>query len=141
MANLLQTGSAWLGEQMASHAATDVLYRRGALSVTVPAVIGETAAEDVDLDEQVRRSRERDFLVRVADLLLGGEAVTPLPGDRIEHEVNGVTHTFIVGPQPGGEQAWRYATPHHHQYRIHTALESDPQAAPEVAGIDGTPTP
>ena len=57
MPNLLQTGAAWLADQLKTHASTEVIYQRGADQVAVSATIGKTEFE-IDDDEFSPTDRE-----------------------------------------------------------------------------------
>ena len=119
MTNLLQTGSQWLGDQLLAHAATEVLYVRGLEQVLVRATIGKTEYEIEDAAGAVVRVQTRDYLIKAADLILGGSPALPQPGDRI-HETDGdVTFVYEV-LSPGTEPCWRYSDPHRQLLRVHT---------------------
>lgn len=62
---------------------------------------------------------DRDYLIPVADLVLGGTAVTPKRGDRIEETVGGTVVTFEV-QSPLAEPEWRYSDQTRTVYRVHT---------------------
>ena len=47
----MKTGAVWLADQLKDHASETVTYKRGVNSVSVQAVIAETAAETVIGDE------------------------------------------------------------------------------------------
>jgi hypothetical protein len=119
MTNLLQTGSQWLGDQLLAHAATEVRYVRGLEQALVLATIGKTEYEIEDSAGAVVRVQTRDYLIRAADLVLGGSPALPQPGDRI-HETDGDATFVYEVLSPGTEPCWRYSDPHRRLLRVHT---------------------
>lgn len=61
---------------------------------------------------------ERDYLVPVADLAVGGVPFAPEEGDRIVEALAGVETVFEVRT-PFGEDASRYSDPGRTRWRIH----------------------
>ena len=118
MADLLNTGLAWLAGRLQNHAARPITYRRGAESVTVDATLGR---KDFEADSQEGRLyvRTNDFLVPAAALVLGGGAVLPERGDLIDVVFGSETATFEVLAQDG-VPPWEYTDPHQTLLRIHT---------------------
>ena len=96
-----------------------MVYRRGAASAEIEATIGSTAFDRTDEYGVVHRIESRDYLVAAADLVLGGEAVTPKAGDRITETGESSVHEYEV-MSPGDEPAWRYSDPQRRTLRIHT---------------------
>lgn len=64
-------------------AAIDATYSRGDLSVSVCVVPARTGVELADDAGAAIRSQHRDYLVKAADLVLGGQRIWPEVGDRI----------------------------------------------------------
>jgi hypothetical protein len=62
---------------------------------------------------------DRDYLIRVEDLALGGSPAPPQRGDQIREVVGSEMLVYEV-LAPGGEPPWRWADPHRQMYRIHT---------------------
>jgi hypothetical protein len=120
MPDLLRDGQAWLADQLHEHAATEVVYRHGVEEVTVRATIGRTLLK---LDDGIGGVRmewtDRDYLIRAADLALGGNRVQPQRGDQIREVVGTQTLVYEV-LAPGAEPPWRWADPYRQMYRIHT---------------------
>lgn len=83
MTNMLATGADWLSAQLQSHASEAVVYSRGAQSVTVAAVIGQSEETAVDTNGMILVVRHCDFLIPKAALTFGAGAIEPQPGDRI----------------------------------------------------------
>lgn len=119
MPNLFQTGSAWLADQMKTHASVDVLYERGAEQVPVKATIGKTEFELDDGSGVVVRIQSRDYLIQAADLVLGGAPSLPVAGDRIWETQGATTFVYEVNA-PGNEPHYRFSDPFRKLLRIHT---------------------
>jgi hypothetical protein len=120
MQDLLRSGQAWLADQLREHVATEVTYRRGADEATVRATIGRTLLKLDDGMGGVRMEwTDRDYLIRAADLVLGGNQAQPQRGDQIREVVGAETLVYEV-LAPGDEPPWRWADPHRQMLRIHT---------------------
>ena len=133
MTNLLEIGSAWLGEKMQAHAASTVSYYRGAQSVSVSATVGRPAFE-VDGGDGGKLSYEvRDYLIPAADLILGGTVTEPKVGDQVRHTIGETTFVYeVLEPMTlssGGvgqlEPHFRYSDEFRKLLRIHTKLVSE----------------
>jgi len=84
VSNLLQTGAAWLGEQLKEVAAVTVAYHRGSSSIAeVTATVSLHEYEVLDTDGIMVLIKSRDYIVHAADLVLSGSTITPRSGDRI----------------------------------------------------------
>ena len=119
MANLLQTGSSWLADQMKTHASVDVVYERGAEQVPVKATIGKTEFELDDGSGVVVRIQSRDYLIHAADLQLSGSPTLPIAGDRIRETQGDKTFVYEV-MAPGNEPHYRYSDTFRKLLRIHS---------------------
>lgn len=101
------------------HASTDVIYVRGVDQVPVKATIGKTEFEIDDRSRVVVRIQTRDFLIHVADLVLGSTETLPVTGDLVR-ETQG-TNTFVYEVMaPGNEPHFRYSDPFRTLLRVHT---------------------
>lgn len=110
--NLFDKAKTWLPAMLQSAAGSTVSYRRGATSITLTAVIGQTVfSSNVEGAARIERG-DRDYLILVADLTLG----VPRIGDRIT-DANGLV--FEVQTPETGEPAWRYSDPERAEYRLH----------------------
>ena len=119
MSDMLMDGVAWLEGQRAAYMARTVTYKRGASEVEVSATVGRTAFQ-VATDSGFSIVEEsRDFLIAVADLVLGSVEIEPQNGDRIVEVEGGVTYTNEVMGF-GGEPGWRYSDPARLAWRVHT---------------------
>jgi hypothetical protein len=84
MSDLLQSGSEWLAAKLKASASQLVTYQRGRDTVSVSATLGTSDEEVFDSSGGTSMHTKRtDFIVTAEDLILDGETVTPLSGDRI----------------------------------------------------------
>jgi len=122
MADLLETGQAWLADQLKTHASRQVVYQRGAKQLAVQATIGRTLLKLDDGYGGIRMEwTDRDFLIQAADLVLGATMITPERGDLIKDTVGAIVSTYEVAAY-GGEPPWRQSDPFGVLFRIHTKL-------------------
>lgn len=119
MGDLLAKGSKMLDRTRRAHLSRTVVYRRGAESVEIEATVGSTEFDRTDEYGVVHRIESRDYLVAAADLVLGGDVVTPKAGDRITETGEARVHEYEV-MSPGDEPAWRYSDPQRRTLRVHT---------------------
>lgn len=119
MGDLLERASAWLDEQRLKHLSRTVTYRRGETSAEVRAAIGRTVFEVTDSVGVAERTESRDFLIPASDLVLGGEAVLPKQGDRIEETQDSKVYVYEV-MAPGQEPCWRFSDSYRRTLRVHT---------------------
>lgn len=122
MADLIQTGMDWLGDQLRANVAQTVTYSRGPRSVSLSATLGSTAFRIGDPLGGTRIERtDRDFLIAVADLILGGLTVLPERGDEVRvTRADGATVDVYEVLAPGGEPVFRWSDSHRTTIRIHT---------------------
>lgn len=113
MADLLEQGTRWLEAQRTKHCTRDVTYVRGPAAVVVRATVGRTQFETDDGHAVRVEFTERDYLIRAADLVLSGQAVTPQAGDRLRESHSGQVLVFEVID-------WRYSDPYRQTFRIET---------------------
>lgn len=121
MTDLLRTGSDFLAAQRRASLAHVVVYRRGALSVSLPATRGRSDFQATDAQGVLVQERSVDWLVTAADLVLNSASVEPERGDRVEETVGGVTRTYEV-MAPGNGPPWRWSDPGHKTMRVHSKL-------------------
>lgn len=117
---LLQNGQAFLNRTMQEAAGVTVSYSRPASgqSVSLTAWVGRTVFRQQPQPGATGAQivfGERDYLIPVAALVLGGLATLPTRGDRITEAGVG---TFEV-LAPGGEPAWRYSDQTRTLLRVH----------------------
>lgn len=96
MSNLLQDGAAWLADRLIDHAGVSIAYQRGASSVAITATASMHRYDVVDTEGFGITALSRDYLVRAADLVIGGDEVVPRSGDRVTETIRGVSQTFEV---------------------------------------------
>ena len=120
MTDLLERGSQWLEAQRHEFLTRTVVYQRGDDSVQLQATVGNTVFRFDDAHGGVTRYVSRDFLIRVEDLVLDGEAVLPKRGDRIREPHGEQVHVHEVMGPGRDEPHWRYSDPHRRTLRIHT---------------------
>jgi len=99
MGNMLDEGVAALLDDLKGSASYRVKYTQGAGACQWDATLGrsEYLAED-DNQVVVTRHTDMDFHGAAADLVIGGDPVTPAPGDRIELFRSRATETYEVMP-------------------------------------------
>ena len=119
MADLLQKGMAWLEDQRTKFMTQSVVYQRGEDSVEVLATIGSTTFNIDDGGGALLRIEARDYLIRVADLMIGETPILPKRGDQIRETSGDQTYVYeVVGP--GDEPCWRWSDGYRQTLRIHT---------------------
>jgi len=120
VADLLQQGAAWLEAMRHKHASRPVTYQRGAESVALNATVGRSVFQVVAADGMVEQVERRDYLIRAADLVLGGAVVLPQVGDRIRETIGAKVEVYeVMGA--GQEKHFRKSDPDGLTLRIHTA--------------------
>ena len=127
MADLLEKGSAWLDDQRLRHLSRPVTYVRGEESVEVQAAVGHTVFEVDDGTGVLEQYESRDFIVRAADLVLGGAKVVPARGDRIREEQDGMMYVYEV-MAPGRFPHAKFSDRSRRTLRIHTKLVETTEA-------------
>lgn len=115
-----------LSETAREHCSQTVTYQRGSSSVSLQAVIGKSEGF-VSREFGVREQWTcRDFLCAANDLVLDGERVEPMRGDRIvetaldENDEPVATITHEVLPPADKEPCWVFSDPQRVRYRVHT---------------------
>jgi hypothetical protein len=119
MVDLLEQGASWLCDQRTAFASQSIVYGRGAVAVVLDATLGVTNVEFEEVAGVVEQFTSRDFIVKASDLVLGGAAVEPQRGDRIEITLGGVLCVFEV-LAPTGMECWKWSDPYRVAMRIHT---------------------
>ncbi len=123
MPNLLDQGSRHLTAQMFRHAASEVVYLAGAGEVVVKAIIGKRDRHEDEVETFGTSYEERDFLIRVADLVLEGESIVPAKGDQIRITENNQSQLYEVLPRRSSEPPWQWSDLYREVYRIHTKYQ------------------
>jgi hypothetical protein len=126
VANVFDTGFAWLAGKMSAHAASDVTYTRAGesetLEVTVAATEGRTPYDVTEVNGQLTSFVATDFLISPSLLVLAGAAVEPQVGDRIE-KADGSEFEVM---KPGDTIPCFALVDHGSRFRIHTKRVVEP---------------
>ena len=119
MGGLLARGQAMLNRVLSTGESVSLVYARGGLSATLTtAWVGRTLFAGSTTSVARVEWGERDYLIPVASLILGGVAVTPAKNDRITEVIGGKTVIFEL-LTPTGEPPWRYSDQARTLYRVH----------------------
>lgn len=111
MADLLKTGTDWLHDQLAAHAASEIVYRRVITSLAITATVGGTRTEVVEEEGASYLTEQRDFIVLAVDL---AGLFPPQRGDLITHG----DRDYEVLPRGPNEDVWRWSDRHHKAVRV-----------------------
>lgn len=121
---LLQDGQALINRTLAADAGVSVVYSRTVngvtTSVTLTAWVGRTLFAGSNEANGARVEwGERDYLIPVSSLMLGGILTLPARNtDRITETIGGVAVVFEL-MTPTGEPVWRYSDQYRTLYRVH----------------------
>lgn len=127
MADLLQTGAAWLTAQMQQFASQPIVYVRGNQSIPLSATIGRTEFEEADAYGVVQQVVSRDYLFPATALVPLAGLNRPQRGDEVQETRDGVLYRYqVIAPQ--GEPHWRYSDAYQQVLRVHTKLISEDAA-------------
>ncbi|NQU26444.1 MAG: hypothetical protein HQ567_34595 [Candidatus Nealsonbacteria bacterium] len=121
MTNALAKASEWLSRMRRAHAATPIVYRRDQQTVEIDAQKLSVAVELDRGDGVTVEAQRTDWIVAIENLILDGQPVTPLEGDRIEQQMGTKTFVYEVIPL-GTDSHCRPAGPYGHDWRIHSKL-------------------
>ncbi len=117
---MIEAGVAHALGTLLAAAGRTITYRRGAEAVLFKAAPGRTEEPTDEASGATVRYRSRDFLCRAGDLVLGGAAVLPQEGDKIEEAIGDETVLFEVYA-PDGQHCYLQPDPGRTWLRIHTA--------------------
>jgi len=121
VADVIRDAMEWLADQQALHQSRVVTYTRGANSVALTVTLARTQSTQLDGDGRLRTTYTgRAYLIRPAELILGGSLTTPQKGDRIA-DVNdaGAAETYEVQPPGTGQPAFE-PDAYSKRLRVHT---------------------
>lgn len=112
----------WLSSRTQAYASVTITYARGAQSVTLTATPGSYVLKVSDPSGAMRVVRtDRDYLIPVASLILGGSVTLPAKGDTITETLrDGTTATYSVLPYSQDEPVYRYSDHENTILRVHT---------------------
>ncbi len=120
MADMLAEGLSHLTDVLSEHASTNVTYKRGSYSVTLPALMGQQLLKTFDGQGNAKMERaDADFDIKASLLIINGSLTTPARGDYITKTFGTVTKRFDVMPMGSNEPAWRYLDPNQTMLRVH----------------------
>jgi hypothetical protein len=120
VASRISQAAEWLRAKRKAYLATRITYHRGEASVALDVSLGKSVFETDDGRGATIVVERRDFIVPVADLVLGGERVKPQAGDQIRETVGDVVHVHeVMGA--GKEPPVVYGDGHKLTWRAHTA--------------------
>lgn len=118
-------GMARLIEHFQANAAVNIIYHKleGGVDTVIPLVVwvGDTLFKILEKDNQRMQWSDRDYLIPVANLVIGVVPFYPAKGHWIEEllpDPYGL-QSFEIG-SPDKEQDWRYDDLQHTVYRVHT---------------------
>ncbi len=117
MADLFDSGLAWLAQKMRAHASAALTYQRGESTVSISgtwARIDRAVADALGLDLRVNNEM-RDLIVSADQLSEMGD---PQVHDRVIEVSGGTTRTYEVLPIDG-TQHWSWLGNRERAYRIH----------------------
>lgn len=113
--SLFSKAAAFLNRAMKDADPHDVVYTRGATTLSFVAWIGRTVFASNRQNSVRIEFGEIDFLIQAGDL---GSLNEPARGDRLACTLNGVAITYEIMPIPG-EPDWRYSDPQRTRFRVH----------------------
>mgnify|MGYP001176916635 FL=1 len=117
--DLIRVGLSLLTQTLKATASQPVTYVRGLDSVDVRATFGRKLLKLDDGAGGIRMEwTDMDFLIPSADLVIGGESITPQRGDRVFMLAGENVQEFEVMPF-GSDPAWIWSDPHQSMFRIH----------------------
>lgn len=119
MSHLIRSSIEWKSRQRERFAAETVHYKRGEAAIALPASRARSQFDDVGGTGIGASIETDDFIIRVDRLEIDGQLTEPQPGDQIIVGDLDDGEVFEVRPR-SGIPAWRYATNHRIEFRIHT---------------------
>jgi hypothetical protein len=117
MADLLDSGLAWLAQKVRAHASAALAYQRGESSVTIAGTwtrVDRAVADALGLDLRLDNEM-RDLIVSADQLTTLGD---PQVHDKIVEVLGEQTRTYEVLPI-AGTQTWQWLGNRERVYRIH----------------------
>ncbi|TWT63191.1 hypothetical protein [Rubinisphaera italica] len=99
-----------------------VLYKRGELTCSPIATVGNTRRDQQFHDGHISRKQIRDFLIDAAELIIDNIPVEPELDDLIEETVGDRVYVYRVVSPGGNEEPFRYSDRHRLTWRLHVEL-------------------
>ena len=120
MADFMARGMTWLNGKLRDRVSEEIIYTRGADSVSIQATLGSSHADMTDGTGAVRRERvNQAFMFSAADLILNGVATLPLDGDKI------TSQGVIYDVMPAHEPAQQFSDSQGNRLRVHSKFRSN----------------
>ena len=119
MTNIMRAGAELLSEQRHASMSESVVYKRDAQSVAIAATVGSVQASPQDTEGMIVDAESVDFIIRAADLVLGGSGTTPQDGDTIEYDAGGGVIVYQVR-RDELDQVYRPCDEYGLDWRVHT---------------------
>lgn len=116
---MLKDGVTWLVSKTRAKLSDTIEYRRAGVSISIPALLGQTTYEVADEDGMIVESKAIAFLVAKSDMVLLGSPILPEMGDQIRI-VQGADTVVYEVLNLGGAGHWRPSGPHNLMFRIYT---------------------
>ena len=101
-------------DRLREQAGQTVTYTRGANSVSLTAVVGQSSNDQLDDTGMPITAQSRDYLIKASSLVLASVVTLPQQGDQITD--SGATY---VVRSVGSEAPWRYSDLGRTTIRIH----------------------
>lgn len=108
MSNFLQDGVAWLADQLQEYVGTEVIYCSNVLEIPLTATVALQQYEVMTEEGFPANIVVRDYIFRRSELVLGGLAQKPRPGDEIRETIAGTEHVFSVLPLGSNRPCWEW---------------------------------
>jgi hypothetical protein len=121
VADLINGALEWLDGMRHKHATRPVTYIRGLDSITIQATVGRSVFQVLSGEGATETVERRDYIVRAADLRVGGAVTLPEVGDRVRETVGTQIQEYEV-VETGQEPHYRKVDPDGTALRVHTAL-------------------
>jgi hypothetical protein len=121
VADLINGALQWLDGMRHKYATRPVTYLRGLDAINIQATVGRSVFQIVSGEGAAETVERRDYIVRAADLRVGGVVTLPEVGDRVRETVGSQVQEYEV-VATGQEPHYRKSDPDGMALRIHTAL-------------------
>jgi hypothetical protein len=121
VADLIGGALEWLEGMRHKHATRPVTYIRGLDAINIQATVGRSVFQVLSGEGATETVERRDYIVRAADLRVGGAVTLPQVGDRVREILGGQVQEYEV-VSTGQEPHYRKSDPDGMALRIHTAL-------------------
>lgn len=108
-------------DRLIANAGVTVTYHRGEASLVLKAIPGSTSFDAASSDGFWSTAHEDDFIVRSADLVIGGAVIRPAAGDWAERVYASQKVTYLVRPLED-DRCYRELPPSAVLLRIHTRV-------------------